>query len=319
LSPRTVACKHCGALNEREFERCIRCGEGLHDADPAAGRRRVPARRVRRSGAGPGAEALFGKYPPEQLPVAKTLVMLNALVFVAQTMGALSRGGGTGGLLLGGNALEGFLFGALPQPHPAWTGLDPVALAVDEPWRFLSACFVHYGVLHVGLNMFWLIRLSQAVEPILGSVRLLIAYVVSGIAGYVASFGWALFFSGGAITAGASGAVFGVMGMLLGVSLRRNDPQLKRRILETVVFAVFIGFLIPVINNAAHIGGVVAGTAFGLAFAPGAPQPSRPWQRGLAAVAFLACLASIVAPRLSPLYEPIRTLIEQDHLEQRYD
>lgn len=320
MSPRTVACRRCGALNEPSFERCIRCGGGLDDADPAAGRRRVPAPRARRGGQpGPGAEPLFGKYPPEQLPVAKTIVLLNALVFLAQATGAMSRGGGGGGLLLGGNALEGLLYGALPQPSPAWLGLDPVAIAVTEPWRFLSACFVHFGLIHIGLNMFWLVRLSQAVEPVLGSVRFLIAYVVTGIAGFVVSFGWALLFPGGAITAGASGAVFGVMGLLLGVSLRRSDPDVKRRILETVFFAVAIGFAVPAINNAAHIGGLVAGTLLGLAFADGCPQPSRPWQRLVAGVAMVACLASIVAPRLSPIHEPVLQQIERDRLERDYD
>lgn len=317
MSPRTVACTRCGALNEREFATCIRCGASLAEAPAAAGVRRVPARRVRGGRIGPGAEALFGKFRPEQLPVAKALVALNALVFLAQTMGAISRGGG-GGSLLGGSPLEGLLYGALPQPSPAWN-LDPLAIVMVEPWRFLSACFVHFGVIHIGLNMFWLVRLSQAIEPTIGSVRLLIAYVASGIVGFVASFGVAMFFPGGVVTAGASGAVFGVLGLLLGIALRRGDPVWRRRMVESVVFAVAIGFIIPFINNAAHIGGLLTGTAFGLVYAKDCPQPSRPWQRVVAALAMVACLGSIVAPRLSPLYEPTLRQLEQDRLERAAD
>jgi rhomboid protease GluP len=170
------------------------------------------------------------------------------------------------------------------------------------------------------MNMLGLLHLSRVAEPLVGSVRLLIVYVASGLAGFAVSLAWSLYVSeGGAVTGGASGAVFGLLGLLLGFSLRRNDPQWKRRMIEMTIFAVAIGFAVPAINNAAHLGGLGVGVAGGLLFAPGAPKPSRPWHRLVAAAAMLACLGSIAATRLSPLYEPMRKVIERDRLEQRYD
>ncbi|MBI4705586.1 MAG: rhomboid family intramembrane serine protease [Deltaproteobacteria bacterium] len=105
------------------------------------------------------------------------------------------------------------------------------------------------------------------------------------------------------LTAGASGAIFGLMGMILGLLLKRRDPRWKTWALQGVLLSVLFGFAMRVANNSAHLGGLAAGIVLGVLFAPGAPQPARGWQAALAAVSALACLLSLVLAQLSPLWK----------------
>jgi membrane associated rhomboid family serine protease len=167
---------------------------------------------------------------------------------------------------------------------------------------------VHYGVVHIVMNMVGLIHLGRVAEPAIGSVRFIIAYVVSGVVGFVVTVAWTLLVpSTASWTAGASGAIFGMLGLILGFLWRRGDPRWKGLLAQSAIYIVIFAF-IPQINNSAHVGGMLAGVAFGVLFAPGAPQPSRGWQRLLAALLMTAALASLALARTSPLYEPVRDL-----------
>jgi membrane associated rhomboid family serine protease len=181
-------------------------------------------------------------------------------------------------------------------------------LVAAEPWRLLSACFVHYGLIHVGMNMLALVHLSRLAEPAVGSVRLLIAYVVSGVLGFATTLAYGAL-SGAALagsTAGASGAIFGLMGLVLGFLLRRRDPRWKAWLGQAVMFSLLFGFAMPGVNNSAHVGGLAVGLLFGLGFAKGAPRPSARWQRVLAALLVVAVLGSLVLALRSPLPELLR-------------
>lgn len=138
-----------------------------------------------------------------------------------------------------------------------WQGASDV-----QPWRLLSAVYVHLGLLHLGFNMAALWSIGRAVEHRFGGARMILAFVLSGFIGFVAS---RLFF--GPVsppTAGASGAIFGFIGLRVGELASRKDPQSQSLLFETLAYAVGLALLFSV-NNAAHAGGFVAGLPLGYA------------------------------------------------------
>ncbi len=281
-----AACPACGALNDAEFGRCIRCG-----LSPAQAARTAASRAAgvddRRAGVAVDARSLWG---------AKVIGGLTFLVFAAQFW-AMRSHGAEAALLTGGERGSIIRFGGL-EVRPD--------LVAHEPWRLLSAVFVHFGILHFGMNMLGLMNLARFVEPAIGSARFTIAYVLTGIAGFATTMGYAILFGGGgaSLTAGASGAVFGVMGLALGFLIRRRDPQWKRFAIEAVLFSVLIGFTINaanagiLVNNSAHLGGLVTGTLLGAIFAGEKRAPDAVVNVG-AGLSIAACLAALLLAQLS--------------------
>ena len=138
------------------------------------------------------------------------------------------------------------------------------AIDQGEFWRFITPVFIHIGILHLGLNSYALWIVGQQVERLYGSARFLSLYVLMGIAGVAGSY----LYHPMSLSAGASGAIFGLFGVLLmfGLQHRRRVPLFFRRaigrgILPVILINLVIGFAIPVIDNAAHIGGLLAGLA----------------------------------------------------------
>jgi rhomboid protease GluP len=137
-------------------------------------------------------------------------------------------------------------------------------------WRLFTACFLHIGILHLLLNMYALLYVGLLLEPYLGKTRFLAAYLISGIAASMTSLWWHDF----TISAGASGAIFGMYGVFLAL-LTTNllDKSVKKALLTSI--AVFVGYNIlnglqpnSGIDNAAHIGGLISGLIIGYAFVP---------------------------------------------------
>jgi membrane associated rhomboid family serine protease len=307
-SSKTVACANCGALNGEDFDRCIRCGRKLRGAEPAdKALRRVPAPRRRAHApavGGPGAEPLLGRWPVEVLPAAKLILFLNMVVFAGHLLSAFAADPSFSTLLTAGDNFDALRFGALPLVRIVLPGLDGLIVRA-EPWRILSACYVHFGPIHLGMNMMALIYLARYAEPAIGSVRFIIAYTLCGIGGYATSTLLFIFFNQQSVTAGASGAIFGLVGLMVGYHLRRRDPQWKAWSLRTVIFLA-IPIVLPMsINHSAHVGGVITGILVGAAFGRGAPKPSRTWHRVLASLCILASLGALLAVRLSPYYAAI--------------
>jgi rhomboid protease GluP len=152
--------------------------------------------------------------------------------------------------------------------------LVPVLVWSGDWWRLLTAMFLHGGWLHIALNGWALYQLGGIFEAWMGSSRMALTYFASGLAGSVAS----LFFLRGDLSVGASGAIFGVLGALVGVLLRRRDrlqPQAKALLTQLLTWAginVFLGFSTPNIDNAAHLGGAAAGLVLGLVLRPTAER-----------------------------------------------
>ena len=131
-----------------------------------------------------------------------------------------------------------------------------------EIWRFVTPIFLHVGILHLAFNSYALWIVGPQVEKLYGGARFFILYIVTGIAGVAASY-W---YHPQDPSAGASGAIFGLFGVLLVFSIkyRKSIPAffsqaLGKGILMTVAINLAIGFYIPQIDLAAHVGGFVAG------------------------------------------------------------
>lgn len=175
------------------------------------------------------------------------LIALNALVFLVTVAAA-------------GNVLSN-------QTSPVFTGFDlrPYFVAEGEWWRVIGSGFLHYGPIHLLLNMFALYILGRDMETVLGRGRFLAVYAVSLIGGSASVM---LFAAPNTATAGASGAIFGLMGGLVVVLLR-----LKRGLapaVTVIALNVFISITVPGISLVGHLGGLVFGAAAtaGLVYAP---------------------------------------------------
>ena len=147
--------------------------------------------------------------------------------------------------------------------------LIPALVAQGEAWRLLSSVFLHSGAVHLGFNIISLYFLCSFVEVAFGRARFLALYLLSGLAGGLAY----LYFGGFNVPAvGASGAIFGLLGGVLGYALRRGtfswQNPLIRQLLILLALNLYIGFSVPNISNTAHLGGLAGGFAFGWLVAP---------------------------------------------------
>jgi len=132
---------------------------------------------------------------------------------------------------------------------------SPIGVAHGEWWRLVTAAFLHYGPIHLALNMFSLYFAGSILEQVIGHWRFLLLYVVSGIAGSAG----ALYWSPNAATVGASGAIFGVLGALL-VLERRGHIGTGGQVLGLIVLNLIITFAYSSsISVGGHIGGLIAG------------------------------------------------------------
>lgn len=159
------------------------------------------------------------------------------------------------------NAADGAaptLFGggnALAADH----ALNGGAVADGEWLRLLTSGFLHYGLLHLGFNMFILLQLGTLLEPALGRLRLAALYIAALLGG---SLGVILLQPGG-LSAGASGAVFGLMGAaVLGMRARGADPMASG-LPMLLGINLLLTFALPGISIGAHLGGLAVGAAAG--------------------------------------------------------
>jgi membrane associated rhomboid family serine protease len=183
---------------------------------------------------------------------------------------------------------------------PTWTlslALRP-ALVGAHPWIMLTSAFLHASVIHIGFNMYALWILGQYLEVALGRWRFLTAYLVSAFGGSAVL----VLMADPAATAwirpslGASGAVFGLFGLIL-VVLRRLGRNATSIVVVVGINAV-LGFVIPNIAWQAHLGGLLTGLVLGLAFAY-APRHARVPVAVGSAAALVVLLAVLTVAKLS--------------------
>jgi rhomboid protease GluP len=182
--------------------------------------------------------------------VTPLLLNLNLLVFIIMAISGAD-------IMMPDNEIL-LTFGANFQP----------STLEGEAWRLLTCCFIHIGIFHLLMNMYALVYIGTLLEPLLGRTRYLLAFLVTGIAGSLVSVWWHPL----TVSAGASGAIFGMYGVFLALLTTNYLERSARRAFLTSIL-VFVSYnllngLKPGIDNAAHLGGLVTGILIGYAFLP---------------------------------------------------
>jgi rhomboid protease GluP len=142
-----------------------------------------------------------------------------------------------------------------------------------EWWRLISNFFLHIGILHLLFNMYALIYIGLLLEPRLGRAKFLTAYFATGVAASLTSLFWHV----NTISAGASGAIFGMYGVFLALLTTNYIEKATRKALLASI-AIFVGYNLMNgvkggVDNAAHVGGLLSGLLIGYAFYPGLRKP----------------------------------------------
>lgn len=197
-------------------------------------------------------------------------------------------------------------FGAL-EPSRVWDG---------EWWRLLTAAFLHVGVLHLGWNLFFGVPLCRLVEGAFGPKRFLALYLVSALGASAASL-----LGNGVVSAGASGALFGVAGAMFALYRRVVGSwgaffRARHVRVNALLFALFAVAAIRLpIDQLAHAGGLVTGAWF--AWLVSRPAPRRAWPWAVFAAALLLALALAVRP--DPEWARNRDALSELHRALRDD
>ncbi|SBT49420.1 rhomboid family intramembrane serine protease [Micromonospora auratinigra] len=214
----------------------------------------------------PARTAFGGGAAGRQGYVTKTLIALNVLMMLLSIASARSgtaiAGGGLGGLLGGSTPLTdwGSVLGRAILPDGSLGGV-----AEGQWYRLVTAMFLHYGVVHLLLNMWALWVLGRTLEAVLGPLRFLALYLLAGLGGNVAVY---LFSAPNRPSAGASTAIFGLFAAIF-VIMRRLGRDTSS-IVPILVINLIFTFTVPGISIAGHLGGLVVGAlaALVLAYAP---------------------------------------------------
>jgi rhomboid protease GluP len=187
-----------------------------------------------------------------EAPVTVGLIAVNLLVYLV--MAGVSRRVASfdGGTLVGAGALV--------------SGVD----AEVSHWRWLTAAFVHVNLLHIAMNLWVLAQIGVISERALGRGLFAATYVVTGTLGNVLSSAFAASRGHPTISAGASGAIMGLIGMAAAFSWRTGQRAVARSLAFNILFVLGVGLSLSargvgLVDNAAHIGGLLAGAVIGLA------------------------------------------------------
>jgi rhomboid protease GluP len=161
-------------------------------------------------------------------------------------------------------------------------------------WRLLTSTFEHGGLLHIALNMWCLYNLGWLAELLFGRWRFILLYLMCGIGGSLASICW----NGNGLSVGASGAIFGIAGALIPAMLLHGNQKLRAllkgqfiSIALFVVYSIAFGARSRGTDNAAHVGGLIAGLILGAAFPTGLDRHERRGQMRVAAGTIFMLLA----------------------------
>lgn len=238
------------------------------------------------------ARTAFGGSRAGQLGYATTAIIVsNALVMVASAVLGGPRailGSGGWGLLGSGTSLTDFgeVLGLALYPNGELHGI-----ANGEWYRLVTAMFLHYGVLHLLLNMMLVAQLGRYLEAQLGPLRFLALYLLAGFGGNVAAY---VFQAPNQPSAGASTATFGLV--IAAIVLNRRTMRDSSQLVPLLVINLIFTFTIPGISIAGHVGGLVAGAAASVALVY-ANQPNRTTKQAIGCLVILAVLVAAAVAR----------------------
>ena len=271
--PRPRICPACGSLVGINTSRCHECGTNLNFSMAALSKQ---------------LSGLIGT----EAPVTTVMLIANIFMFGVTLIMTMQAGGAGGFSIL--SRMDGIAAYRLGDSLP-WVFLS----YFHQYWRLVTAMFLHGGLIHIGFNMMSLFQLGPAVEELYGSARYLFIYVVTGAFGFVCS----------SLTdhqsLGASGALLGMVGVLLAVTSKRGGAymrQIRSQLVASTVMLFAIGFIPGIaIDNWAHGGGLAAGFALGKIFVDRQPLNVNE-KRLAAALGWLAGITVIVCFALMILH-----------------
>jgi rhomboid protease GluP len=241
--PRPKLCPVCGALVGINATRCHECGASLRFSLAALSKK------------------LSGLFGESEAPVTTALLIANILMFGVSWLAMVSEGGGTGFSILWGMRGE--------TMYRLGASFAPSIFLLHQWWRLATAMFLHGGLIHIGFNMMALMQFGPAVEELYGSARYLFLYVVTGMFGFLVS-AWF-----GNYSLGASGALLGLVGLMLAITSKRGGAfmrDLRARLITSVAILFLLGFSGIGIDNYAHGGGLALGFALGKVFVDRKPM-----------------------------------------------
>ena len=138
----------------------------------------------------------------------------------------------------------------------------PLILEEGETYRLFTCMFLHFGIYHIANNMLVLFVLGQRRETVTGKIKFFLIYIFGGLGGNMLSLFFDMYAGNTSLSAGASGAVFAVMGGMIYVIIRhrgRVADLTVRQMLIMAAFSLYFGFASEGVDNVAHIGGWMSG------------------------------------------------------------
>ena len=234
-------CPHCRAFITSSDRTCPYC-QG--QVGPRAVDRREPG-------------AILGGLIPQAHFTTSMILLLNFGLYAATALYSMQSGNGGGWMDVDGLTL--FRFGAKYRP----------AIEGGQWWRLVTAGFLHGGLFHILMNSWVLFDLGAQVEQIYGARRLLVFYFAATVCGFAASSWWSP-----SLSVGASAGLFGLIGAMIALGVRYKTSMglaIRGLYIRWALYGLAFGLLPGLrIDNAAHIGGLVAG--FGCAYLSGLPS-----------------------------------------------
>src|SRR5580658_7614126 len=273
--PRPQLCPACRTLVGAGATRCHQCGANMTFSIAAASRS-------------------LGRLMPTTSPATYGILSTSCLLFLVSLLLTMRE---SGFQLPGGGGLSSlFNFGGISGRVLQQLGASlPLPADLAQPWRFVTAMFLHGSILHIVFNMWVLMDIGPQIEELYGSARYLFIYVVTGIGGYLVSSTF------GHFSVGGSGALLGLIGVLLAMTTGRRSAgmqMLRGQLIRWLIYIAVFGFLFPGIDNFAHAGGLAAGFLLGKVMvdrAPVSPEERKSaqllgWASAIAVVASFAIM-----------------------------
>lgn len=224
--------------------------------------------------------------------VIGTCVVLYVLTLLVRP-GEIGFGGLLGMLEPDDEAL--FVFGA--------SGSIPV-FEYDRWWTVISASWLHGGLLHILFNMMWIRSLAPPVARFFGPGRMILIYLISGVAGFAMTSGARFLVPGGVpilggahFTVGASAAIFGLLGGLVLYGRATGSSALSRQVWTWALVLFVFGVVMPRVDNIAHLGGFLGGYVAAMVLDPREPEKPEHLLAAVAglAISLLALVGSVVS------------------------
>ena len=239
-APRPRLCPACGSLVGATAPKCHQCGASMTISLAAA-------------------SSSLSKLMPQAAPITYAILGFTCLLYIVGFLATVRRSGfvapgGGLGMIFGLGGINGLILDRMGASLPR-------TLNLEQPWRMVTAVFLHGGLLHIGFNMWVLMDLAPSVEETYGSARFFFIYILTGAFGFLAS---SMF---GNASVGASGAILGLVGVLLAQTVGRRSASMRMRrsqLISWLIYMALMGFMMGgIVDNYAHIGGFAAGFGLG--------------------------------------------------------